>query len=98
MTQRQNIESEMSSSTFRDFLSPGAGVTPAQGGAEPTVGSALNKVIYPSLIPRDIALTIAAVTSLVDAFPPTSRVSTLPARRTDAVAARIFSPCARCPR
>src|ERR1700722_19688974 len=30
-------------------LIPGAGVTPAQGGAEPTVGSALNNVIYPSL-------------------------------------------------
>ena len=29
-------------------LRPGAGVTPAQGGAEPTVGSAFDKVIYPS--------------------------------------------------
>src|SRR5579863_5861193 len=31
---------------------PGAGVTPAQGGAEPTVGSALNKVISPSPLRR----------------------------------------------
>jgi hypothetical protein len=30
----------------------GAGVTPAQGGAEPTVGSAFNRVIYPSLNSR----------------------------------------------
>src|SRR5579862_5629332 len=48
--------------------------------------------------PRDIALTIAAVTSPVGAFPPISRVSTLPARSTDAVAARILSPAALCSR
>jgi hypothetical protein len=29
-------------------FAPGAGVTSAQGGAEPTVGSAFNKVISPS--------------------------------------------------
>ena len=28
------------------FLTPGAGVTPAQGGAEPTAGSALNQVYF----------------------------------------------------
>ncbi len=38
----------MASAPFCDFFSLGAGVTPAQGGAEPTVGSAFNKVIYPS--------------------------------------------------
>jgi hypothetical protein len=87
-------ESEMSSSTFRDFFSLGAGVTPAEGSVKPTAGFTLNKVISPSPHPRDIALTIPAVTSPVDAFPPTSRVSTLPALSTDAVAARIFSPAA----
>jgi hypothetical protein len=29
-------ESEKSSSTFRDFFSPGAGVTPAEGSVKPT--------------------------------------------------------------
>ena len=32
------LESEMSSSTFRDFFSPGAGVTPAEGSVKPTAG------------------------------------------------------------
>src|ERR1700729_2335544 len=31
-------ESEMSSSTFRDFLPLGAGVTPAEGSVKPTAG------------------------------------------------------------
>jgi hypothetical protein len=32
-------------------LTLGAGVTPAEGGVEPTAGSTFNKVIYPSLFP-----------------------------------------------
>jgi hypothetical protein len=35
-------ESEMSSSTFRDFFSPGAGVTPVQGSVKPTAGFTYN--------------------------------------------------------
>src|ERR1700691_5668748 len=34
------------------FLILGAGLSPAEGGAEPTAGSAFNKVISPSLLPR----------------------------------------------
>src|SRR5579862_4051043 len=49
MTQRKEPSSKMTSSPFCDFRSLGAGVTPAQGGAEPTVGSAFNQVISPSL-------------------------------------------------
>ena len=41
---------------------------------------------------RAIALMIAPVISSVEALPPTSRVSTLPARSTSPVAARILSP------
>src|SRR5580700_4387680 len=37
-------ESEMASSTFRDFLSLGAGVTPAEGSVKPTAGFTLNEV------------------------------------------------------
>jgi hypothetical protein len=32
----------MASSTFRDFFSPGAGVTPAEGSVKPTAGFTLN--------------------------------------------------------
>jgi hypothetical protein len=39
---RTEPESERSSSTFRDFFSLGAGVTPAQGSLKPTVGFILN--------------------------------------------------------
>jgi hypothetical protein len=35
-------ESEMASSTFRDFLSLGAGVTPAEGSVKPTAGFTFN--------------------------------------------------------
>jgi len=38
----------MSSSTLRDFLTPGAGATPAEGSVKPTAGFTFNKVIYPS--------------------------------------------------
>jgi len=42
-------ESEMASSTFRDFFfSLGAGVTPAEGSVKPTAGFTFNYVIYPS--------------------------------------------------
>src|ERR1700686_3880094 len=37
----------MSSSIFRDFFSPGAGVTPAEGSVKPTAGFTFNKMIYP---------------------------------------------------
>src|SRR5579862_3321269 len=41
-------ESEMSSSTFRDFLSLGAGVTPAEGSVKPTAGFTSDEVyVYP---------------------------------------------------
>ena len=45
----RKIESEKPSSAFRDFLSPGAGVTPAEGSLKPTAGFKLNQVISPSL-------------------------------------------------
>ena len=38
----------MTSSPFRDFLSLGAGVTPAEGSVKPTAGFTLDEVIYPS--------------------------------------------------
>src|SRR5258708_28537412 len=38
----------MSSSTFRDFFSLGAGVTPAEGSVKPTAGFTFYKVISPS--------------------------------------------------
>ena len=38
----------MASSPFCDFFPLGAGVTPAEGGVEPTAGSTFNQVIYPS--------------------------------------------------
>jgi hypothetical protein len=62
----------MASSPFCDFLILGAGVTPAQGGAEPTVGSALNKVIYPP--PYD-ATAVTFCPSLIVAAGTTITVS-----------------------
>jgi hypothetical protein len=38
----------MASAPFCDFLSLGAGVTPAEGSVKPTAGFTLNKVISPS--------------------------------------------------
>ena len=40
-------ESEMSSSTFRDFFSLSAGLSPAEGSVKPTAGFTLNKVNWP---------------------------------------------------
>ena len=37
----------MASSTFRDFLLLGAGVTPAEGSVKPTAGFTFNQVICP---------------------------------------------------
>jgi hypothetical protein len=41
---KKEPESERLSSTFRDFLSLGAGVTPAEGSVKPTAGFTLNRV------------------------------------------------------
>src|SRR5579862_8551180 len=55
-------ESEMSSSTFRDFLSLGAGVTPAEGSVKPTAGFTLDEVyVYPlrrQLLRRHLAVAV----------------------------------------
>jgi hypothetical protein len=48
MTQEKEPESKMASSPFCDFLSLGAGVTPAEGSVKPTAGFTLNRVISPS--------------------------------------------------
>ncbi len=39
MAREKKPESERASSTFRDFFSLGAGVTPAEGSVKPTAGS-----------------------------------------------------------
>jgi hypothetical protein len=39
------LESEMASSTFCDFFSLGAGVTPAEGSVKPTAGFTFNQVL-----------------------------------------------------
>jgi len=52
----------MLSSTFRDFFSLGAGVTPAQGSVKPTVGFTLNRVIYPSRLVFESRVTLARPT------------------------------------
>jgi hypothetical protein len=41
----------MASSTFRDFFSLGAGVTPAQGSLKPTVGFILITFLSPRFTP-----------------------------------------------
>jgi hypothetical protein len=41
-SQNPEPESEMSSSTFRDFFQLGAGVTPAEGSVKPTAGFTYN--------------------------------------------------------
>src|SRR5580704_3986201 len=59
--------SEMLSSTFRDsllFLILGAGVTPAQGGVEPTAGSTLNQVYSASALAR-LAVPVHAASFFV---------------------------------
>jgi len=53
MTQEKNLRANGVLAILRLVL--GAGVTPAQGGAEPTVGSALNKVIDPSPFALSVA-------------------------------------------
>jgi hypothetical protein len=40
----QEPESEMAASTFRDFLSLGAGVTPAEGSVKPIAGFTFDEV------------------------------------------------------
>jgi len=42
MTQKKNLRAKRASSPFCDFLTLGAGVTPAEGSVKPTAGFTFN--------------------------------------------------------
>jgi hypothetical protein len=46
MTQREHLRAKGCPQHFAIFLTLGAGVTPAEGGVEPTAGSTFDKVRY----------------------------------------------------
>jgi hypothetical protein len=50
------LESERSSSTFRDFLTLGAGLSPAEGSVKPTAGFTFNQVICSLSLAPNIAV------------------------------------------